>query len=112
MNEIGRFEEDEDGFDGLIETPTMQLPVRFEKRDKGANYVLRTANGCDIGAAWRKASQYSDGDYLSVRIDGPEFSAPISATMALKADGNGVYWLRWIRRGENGKSNGQPEGRE
>lgn len=96
----GKFEQHENGFVGLIETLTISLnPVEFLKRDKGADYVIRGPGGCDIGAAWRKSGEW--GDYLSIKLDGPELQAPINCTMRLSPIG-GFYLLSWQRPRRNG----------
>ena len=64
---------------------------RFEKHDYGFLGSIETL-------AWRKSGDY--GDYLSVKLDCPSLMAPVSAVMALKADQDGFYRLRWNRRTE------------
>jgi uncharacterized protein (DUF736 family) len=100
---IGRFEKDESGFRGSIKTLTIDLnPVRFVRRDKGADYALQGPDNSALGAAWRKAGEW--GDYLSVKLDCPSLLAPINATMKLTADSDGFYRLNWQRRrGNNGR---------
>lgn len=107
---IGRFQKSEFGFSGSIETLSIQLnPVRFLRQDKGANYALHGPDDGELGAAWRKSGQY--GDYLSVRLDCPSLLTPINATMALKASNDGVYLLRWQRRGERNGRDDSDSGR-
>jgi uncharacterized protein (DUF736 family) len=107
---IGRFRKLEDGFSGLIETLAFQLsPVRFVRRDKGADYALHGPDGeGELGAAWRKSGEY--GDYLSVKLDCPSLLTPINAIMALKASPDGCYFLRWQRRGERNGNGRESEG--
>jgi uncharacterized protein (DUF736 family) len=96
---IGRFEKHENGFLGSIETLGWRLdPVRLLPLDKGADYTIHGPDDCELGAAWRKAGDY--GDYLSIRLDCPSLAAPVNAVMALKADQEGFYRLRWNRRTE------------
>jgi uncharacterized protein (DUF736 family) len=102
---IGRFQKFENGFTGSIETLAIQLnPVRFVRRDKGADYALQGPDDGELGAAWRKAGEW--GDYLSVKLDCPSLPAPISATLKLTADNDGFYRLNWQRRRA---SNGREE---
>jgi len=102
---IGRFHKHENGFLGSIETLAIQLnPVRFVKRDKGANFALHGPDDGELGAAWLKSGDY--GDYLSVKLDCPSLAAPINATMKMEAAQDGSYLLRWQRRRE---SNGNDE---
>lgn len=107
---IGRFEKNENGFLGSIETLTWSLDaVRFLRRDKGADYSIYGPNDCELGAAWRKTGDY--GDYLSVKLDSPSLLAPVAAIMTLKADADGFYRLRWNRRTEK-SGGGQDGGRD
>ena len=102
---IGRFQKHESGFSGSIDTLGLQVnPVRFVRREKGADYALQGPDNGELGAAWRKAGEW--GDYLSVKLDCPSLPAPINATMKLTADTDGFYRLNWQRRRE---SNGQDE---
>jgi uncharacterized protein (DUF736 family) len=94
---IGRFRRENDGFIGPLTTLGIQLnDVRFEHRDKGANYVIVGDNDGELGAAWLKTGEF--GDYLSVRLDCPTLPAPINATMKLTPTEDGFYVLRWQRR--------------
>jgi uncharacterized protein (DUF736 family) len=69
--------------------------------------VVHGPDDGELGAAWLKNGQY--GDYLSVKLDCPSLLTPINATMALKASNEGVYLLRWQRRGErNGRDDSDP----
>jgi uncharacterized protein (DUF736 family) len=102
---IGRFQKHESGFSGSIETLGFQVnPVRFVRREKGADYALQGPDNGELGAAWRKTGEW--GDYLSVKLDCPSPHAPINATMKLTADTDGFYRLNWQRRRE---SNGRDE---
>ena len=98
---IGRFQKQDSGYSGSIETLGLQLnPVRFVKRSKGADFAVHGPDDGELGAAWRKTGEY--GDYLSVKLDCPTLPAPVNAVMSLKANADGFYSLRWQRR-ENGR---------
>lgn len=100
---IGRFQKHEGGFLGSVDTLVIHVnPVRFVKRDKGANYALHGPDDGELGAAWIKLGEY--GDYLSVKLDCPSLPAPINATMKLEAASDGSYLLRWQRRRETNGS--------
>jgi uncharacterized protein (DUF736 family) len=112
---IGEFEKyDNDSLVGWIETLGIHKnPVRFVRLDKGADYAVCGPENAELGAAWRKSGEW--GAYLSVRLDCPTLPAPISATMRMTASEDGLFQLRWNRRGENGrgeKSKSQPGGPE
>jgi uncharacterized protein (DUF736 family) len=96
---IGEFERDKEALIGGIETLGIQLKgVRFQRRNKGANYTIYGPDGVgELGAAWVKSGDF--GDYLSVRLDCPTLaSGPINATMKLTPTDDGRYFLRWQRR--------------
>ena len=94
---IGRFRREGDSFSGAVRTLTIGLSdVRFERRDKGANYVIHGPGGAELGAGWVKSGDF--GDYLSVRLDCPALPEPINATMKMSPTDDGVYLLRWQRR--------------
>lgn len=94
---LGKFQHDGDGFSGPLNSLGLrQTRVRFEHRDKGANYVIFGDNDTELGAAWLKTGEF--GDYLSVRLDCPTLPAPINATMKLTPTDDGFYVLRWQRR--------------
>ena len=102
MSVIGRFHKLDDGYTGAIETLGFHVnPVRFVKREKGANFSLYGPDGGELGAAWRKAGEF--GDFLSVKLDCPSLPAPVNAIMALKANDAGVFLLRWPRRERSGE---------
>ena len=104
---IGRYEKSGDDFLGSLETLTFQVnPVRLLHQEKGADYAVHGPDDCELGAAWLKSGQF--GDYLSVKLDCPSLLAPINAVMALKPNNEGVFFLRWQRRGErNGNAQGE-----
>jgi uncharacterized protein (DUF736 family) len=82
---IGTFKKTKDGFTGNISTFGAQFPeVTFEKieaKGKGPNYIIHTAEGGELGAAWEKTS--GEGKtYLSVSFKGPLLSQPINAALA------------------------------
>lgn len=93
---IGRFQKYDEGFSGFVETLSLQLnPVRFIKRDRGADYSVRGPEDCELGAAWHKTGEW--GGYLSVKLDCPGLPAPLNATMALREREDGFYFLSWQR---------------
>jgi uncharacterized protein (DUF736 family) len=101
MSVIGRFQNHDDGYSGVIETLVLHVkPVRFVKREKGANFSIYGPDDGELGAAWRKAGEF--GDFLSVKLDCPSLPAPVNAIMSLKANSDGFFLLRWQRR-ENGR---------
>ena len=59
------------------------------------NYRIQAAGGYDIGAAWKKTSR-EGRDYISVKLDDPNFPAPVYATLS-ETDTAGEYTLIWSR---------------
>src|SRR3954453_2456110 len=96
MAVIGRFEAENGGYSGWIDTLLMHLnPVFFKRQEKGANFVVIGPGNTELGAAWVKTGEY--GDFVSVKLDCPSLASPINCVMALRRD-DGVFLLRWERR--------------
>lgn len=82
----------EGGWAGTIRTLTIDAKVRFVPNDNRKNEAAPAfrifAGESEIGAAWHKRSSgESARNYLSVRLDDPTFSEPISAAMFAAVDG-------------------------
>ena len=104
---IGRFEKFGNDFSGSTDSPGLQInPVRLVRQEKGngPSYLVYGPDDGELGAAWVKAGQF--GDFLSIKIDGPLLLAPVNATMTLKPNNEGFYFLRWQRRGERNGNGG------
>ena len=102
MSVIGRFQKVDGEYTGSIATLTFQVdPVRFVKRERGANFTICGPDESELGAAWLKSGEF--GDFLSVKLDCPALLAPINAIMSLKASDNGSFLLRWQRRRRTGR---------
>jgi len=74
MANIGIFTADKDGFTGTLRTLTLTVKVKFIQNDKTSEnapgYRIQTANGLEVGAAWKKISQ-AERPYLSASLDDP-----------------------------------------
>lgn len=87
MAVIGTFAATKDGgWSGIIRTLSLNVKVRFtpnEKRDQDSAPDFRVfAGDSEIGAAWRKISAKEDRkEYLSVRLEDPMFSQPLTAAL-------------------------------
>jgi uncharacterized protein (DUF736 family) len=103
MSVIGTFTATKDGgWAGTIRTLTIDVKVRFVPNDNRENDrapMFHIYSGrSEIGAAWRECTSGSDSrDYLSVRLDDPSLSGPLSAAMFEAADGTEAQ-LVWSRR--------------
>jgi uncharacterized protein (DUF736 family) len=106
---IGRFRREGGGFTGTLKTLGMQLDgVRFEPRDKGANYVVHGPGSSEFGAGWVKSGEF--GEYVSAKLDCPTLPEPINATMKLTPTDDGVFLLRWQRREPSRRNGGGKHG--
>ncbi len=98
MSTIGTFAKNGDGYNGTLHTLSFNVKAKITPLRKdvenGPDYEV-TANGCEIGAAWKRQSA-SNKPYLSVKLDDPSFPAPLNARL-IDADG-GAAILVWTRR--------------
>jgi uncharacterized protein (DUF736 family) len=99
MSTIGTFTKNGDRFDGNLRTLNLTLPsvsfvpVDHSDNDNAPDY--RALSGqAEFGAAWTKGSKAGD-EYLSVLLDDPGMSAPISCAL-VQAEGN-TWHLVWSR---------------
>jgi uncharacterized protein (DUF736 family) len=99
MSTIGTFTKNGDRFDGNLRTLNLNLPavsfVPVDRRDNENAPNYRAFYGqAEFGAAWTKESKNQD-TYLSVLLDDPGMSAPISCAL-VQAEGN-TWHLVWSR---------------
>lgn len=98
MATIGTFTASADGsFSGAIRTLTLNVKnVRIRPCEKtgerGPDYRV-SADGADLGAAWKKTSK-DNNEYLSVRLDDVSFGQPVNAALVVI---DGVHSLVWSR---------------
>jgi len=100
MPVIGTFSAVKDGYAGTIRTLTMTTKVQILANDRketdGAPDFRIMAGTAEIGAAWRKTKQGSEGTYLRVKLDDPTLPHPIWGAL-LEATEDGVARLIWRR---------------
>lgn len=98
MANIGTFTTDKDGFTGTLRTLTFNVKAKFIPNDRSGenapDFRIQTANGLEVGAAWRKVSQ-AKRPYLSVTLDDPSFPATVYARLI--EGGDGAHDLIWSR---------------
>lgn len=98
MATIGTFTKTADGFEGKIQTLTLDLPVSFnpsrKEHDKSPDFRIRGPFG-DFGAAWQRTSA-AERDYLSCKIDDPSLPTPVYASLVLSDDGE-TFVMIWTR---------------
>ena len=102
--QIGMFTRTPKGFQGRIETMTLDVALRIvpaEPQD-GENapdwrvHLGKTDNGPEVGAGWNETGERA-GDYVSLRLDEPGFSQPIRAALFQNANDRSAWSLRWNR---------------
>ncbi|NQE65035.1 DUF736 domain-containing protein [Caulobacter sp. RHG1] len=98
MATIGTFTANADGsFSGAIRTLTLNVKnVRIQPVEKtgerSPDYRV-SANGADLGAAWKKTSK-DNNEYLSMKLDDISFGEPVNAALVVI---DGVHTLVWSR---------------
>jgi uncharacterized protein (DUF736 family) len=65
---------------------------------------LLCLEGAEVGAAWKKTGE--KGEYLSVTLDTPTFSAPVYVAVFKTADG--AYAVLWKRHRRSEEADGNP----
>lgn len=100
MPVIGTFSAVKDGYAGTIRTLTVTAKVRVVANDRkegtsGPDFRI-LAGAAEIGAAWRRTKQGSEGSYLLVKLDDPALPQPIWGAL-LETTEDGVARLVWRR---------------
>jgi len=98
---IGTFKRKNNTFTGLIRalsfTASVSIePVTAKRGDKSPDYRVfcQSSEPGEIGAAWERTKE--GASYLSVRIDDPNFAAPIDCRLIKTGTEHG-YSLIWER---------------
>jgi uncharacterized protein (DUF736 family) len=104
MITIGTFTKTETGFTGTIKTLSLHVKVKIvpatNKGERQPDYRI-FAGSVELGACWKKVSDTSGRDYLSVSLDDPSFPAPLYAMLFESEDGDGTANLVWSRPTSN-----------
>jgi uncharacterized protein (DUF736 family) len=95
---IGKFQQDNGVYTGSVQPLTGAIPVRIAPTDlKGIDYLVTSRDGgIELGVAWNKVGKENGTKYVSVKLDSPFLSAPISCSLFKQADG--TYNLVWNRQ--------------
>jgi uncharacterized protein (DUF736 family) len=107
MATIGIFTAKDNGYEGAIETLTLKAKLTIEPAKKSSDnqpdyrvFQITDQFKSETGAAWKKSSQDSGAEYLSVRIDDPSFVAPINCRLVKTGveRGHSLVWERDRKR--------------
>jgi len=102
--QIGSFIRTEKGYEGVIETATLDIRISLiptdasddEKAPSWRVYRGTDGDGPEIGAGWNEASERA-GEYVSLRIDDPSFAEPVRAALFQDKADAASWSLRWNR---------------
>lgn len=99
MATIGNFTKQNDTFSGTVRTLGIKVQVKIvpneKTTEKSPDYRV-VAGSYELGAAWKKTSQSTQREYLSVSLDDPSFPDTIYARLVENEDGKD-YSLIWTR---------------
>ena len=102
--QIGSFIRTANGYEGMIETATLDLRLSLVPADPGGAdrapdwrvHLGPEADGPEIGAGWNETGERA-GDYVSLRIDDPAFAQPLRAALFRSEADQSSWVLRWTR---------------
>lgn len=104
MLTIGTFTKTEAGYTGVIRTLTLNAKVKIApvatKGERQPDFRI-FAGAVELGACWRRTSETTGRDYLSVALDDPSFAAPIFARLFDSEEGDNAANMVWSRPGAN-----------
>lgn len=110
--QIGSFIRTATGYEGMIETATLDLRVSIVPAEPNAGdnapdwrvHLGPEAEGPEIGAGWNETGTRA-GDYVSLRIDDPGFAQPIRAALFRSEADESAWVLRWTRQPSRSEGN-------
>jgi len=100
---IGTFKASKDGYEGVLETLTLRANLTIEPARKTNDnqpdfrvFQITEHFKSDIGAAWKKTSRESNGEYLSVSIDDIGFPSKAYCRLVKTGaeKGHTLFWDR------------------
>lgn len=106
MSYIGTFKATRDGFEGRLQTLTLDtrlaiVPAEPSETENAPDYRIMAGEddaAYEVGAGWKRVGDKA-GDYIAVLIDDPAFARPIRANLFASDDGSHVLtWSRAARR--------------
>ena len=110
MTRIGDFTRNEDGYQGRIQTLSLNAELVFTPANTDAENApdyrihLQSSDGSDVGpevgAGWKQHGEKA-GDYIAVIIDDPAFIQPIRANLFQSSRDEHAFTLHWNRPSRN-----------
>ncbi len=97
---IGTFTPSKEGYIGKLVTLTTKQSVKFEPSGRSGVDYLVTADGVEVGAAWKKTGRESGKAYLSVKLDSPFLPAPLNCALTQQDDAYILVWNRDSRKSD------------
>lgn len=102
MTHIGTFTETADGYEGRLQTLTLDraltiVAAEASDTENAPDYRIMAGEGdaaFEVGAGWKRVGDKA-GAYVAVQIDDPAFVQPLRAN--LFDAGSGVHALTWSR---------------
>lgn len=103
MTSIGTFTRIGDGFEGRLQTLTIDTALTIVAAEPGdaenaPDYRVMAGDGDDafeVGAGWKRVGDKA-GEFLALLIDDPALAGPLRAN--LFQTGTGTHILTWSRR--------------
>jgi uncharacterized protein (DUF736 family) len=92
---VGTFTQQAGKLVGTLSAYLGSAKVTFLPNEKGPDFTLIDAAGCELGVAWSRESKRGGTEYISVKLDSPTWPTPINA--ALFTDRDGRRRLVWDR---------------
>lgn len=102
MANIGTFTKTENGFTGTIRTLALSVKANIvpdEHKASEAAPDYRVFSGTvELGAGWKRTARNGEQrEYVSVKLDDPNFPAAIHANLVQTEGDESVYSLIWSR---------------
>ncbi|MCO5066906.1 MAG: DUF736 domain-containing protein [Rhizobiaceae bacterium] len=96
------------GFSGTLTTLAIRAPIQLvanqKKNDDGREpdfRVIASRNGFELGAGWKRVSQNTGNEYVSVTLRAPEFGTIYANMAPAPGDEEGKFVLIWNPREVN-----------
>ena len=105
---IAQLTANKNGFAGTLTTLAIRVPIALvenkKKNDDGHEpdfRVIATRNGFELGAGWKRVSQNSGNEYVSVTLRAPEFGTIYANMAPAPGDEDDKFVLIWNPREVN-----------